>query len=366
MSVSPPEQALPGIPETDDTALAPRAETCPSCGAPIGPADRFCGACGTENPAAAPADGAASDVPASRHLRCQACGAEVATEAEQRSFTCPFCESNYVVEFSPETSGRDPPEFVIGFQVTPEKAEELYQTWLKSNSWFRPKDLQSARVKQRLRGVYLPCWTFNMLAESHWSASIGEYWYRTETYTTIQNGKPVTKTRRVRETEWWDLAGRHHAYHRGHLVSASKGLKQGDLDRILPFRLADLQRYHPGFLAGWLCEEYVMTRNEALVLCEEAFRQREYQQIAAFMPGDTHRHLHAETSFCDVREDLVLLPMYLLTYQYGDKLYRFLLNGQTGKIAGDKPISAKKIATAVAAGVIAVLLFLFVAWLFSS
>ena len=38
----------------------------------------------------------------------------------------------------------------------------------------------------------------------------------------------------------------------------------------------------------------------------------------------------------ETRPDLILLPVYLLSYRYRDKLYRFLLNGQTGKAAGDK------------------------------
>ena len=88
MSVAPANTATVG------EAPPPRTELCPSCGAPWEPFDRFCQSCGTphEVPAAA-----ASAVP-QRRLRCENCSAEIAVEPDTRSVTCPFCDSNYVVD----------------------------------------------------------------------------------------------------------------------------------------------------------------------------------------------------------------------------------------------------------------------------
>ena len=36
-----------------------------------------------------------------------------------------------VVEFAPDESGRQPPEFVIGFAVTPEQALEKFKQWIR-------------------------------------------------------------------------------------------------------------------------------------------------------------------------------------------------------------------------------------------
>ncbi len=339
-------------PSQSDTVPLPSGGACPQCGAPVEPFDRFCGSCGAERAIEVefPAAG-----PPQKHVRCKGCGAEVAIDPQQRSLACPFCGSNYVVEFSPEQSGRQAPEFVIGFAVTPDEAMEKFRRWIAASSWFRPGDLGKMALEDRLKGVYLPFWSFSMLAASDWSASIGEHWYRTETYTTTENGKTVTKTRTVTETEWWDLAGRHHRYYSGYLVSGSRGLAQGDAERIKPFHLAALKRYQPYFLAGWLCEEYSVAREEALRICQQEFLRREEQNVAAMLPGDTHRGLRVSTRFEDVGSDLVLLPVYLLSYRYREKLFRFLVNGQTGKTWGEKPLSWKRVlaAVAVAAGVVA-------------
>lgn len=333
----------------EDAAPIVHSRPCDSCGAPVERGDPYCAHCGAGQPVAEKPEPARQ-----RSFRCESCGAQVSIHFDRRSYTCPFCDSNYVVELPPETTGRQAPEFVIGFAVTRENAMERFRQWLGENSWFRPGDLKSAEIEGKLAGVYLPFWSFSMLASSRWEASIGEHWYRTETYTTRENGKTVTKTRRVRETEWWPLSGRHHQYYSMYLVSGSKSLEQNEADRIQPMHLAALKRYDPRWLAGWMNEEYTLHRDEALAICQEEFTRREQQNTAAFLPGDTHRSLRVETQFSQVQSDLILLPAYVASYRYRGKLYRFLLNGQTGKAAGSKPVSGWKVAAAVLAALAAI------------
>jgi hypothetical protein len=192
-----------------------------------------------------------------------------------------------------------------------------------------------------------------MLAESSWRATIGEYWYRTETYTTRDaKGNTVVRTRQVQETEWWPLAGQHHRYYSSYLISASKGLPQSAAETMMPFNLPALKRYAPYFLAGWLCEEYSVSREEALEVCRHEFQRRENANVAAFLPGNTHRNLEVNTRYGHINSDLCLLPVHILSYRYRDKLYRFLVNGQTGKSAGDKPVSWTRIGLAIGAGLL--------------
>jgi len=280
----------------------------------------------------------------------------VTTDPDQRSYVCPFCDSTYVVELQQRTN-RQRPEFVIGFGVTREQALEKFREWIAANSWFRPGDLKMAILADKQRGVYLPFWSFSMLAESRWSATIGEYWYRTETYTTRDSkGNTVTRTRQVQETEWWPLSGNHHHYYAGYLVSGSQGLPQQLAERIKPFNLPALKRYEPYYLAGWLSEEYSIEREAALQICQQQFYQREQSNVAAFLPGNTYRGLEVSTRFSSINSDLCLLPVYILSYRYRDKVYRFLVNGQTGKCVGDKPLSWKRISAAIVTVVVIVAL----------
>jgi hypothetical protein len=170
----------------------------------------------------------------------------------------------------------------------------------------------------------------------------------------------------VQETEWWPLAGRHHRYYSGYLVSGSKGLAQDQSLRIQPFQLPALKRYEPYFLAGWLAEEYSVERDQALALCQQEFQRQEQRNIGSFLPGDTSSGLAVETRFSNVTSDLCLLPIYILSYRYKDKLYRFLLNGQTGKLAGDKPVSGTRIGIAVAIGLAVLLVIVLIVMLLAN
>lgn len=365
----PPKQLRPA-------RVPPAALACEKCGEPVDALDKFCHGCGLRR---APAEAAQGDRSASatgagrppavaatarnaQFLRCEGCGAAVSIDADQRSYTCPFCDSNYVVEFAVDAASRQPPEFVIGFALPPEKARERFRQWLRTDNWLRPGDLAKAGAADKLRGVYLPFWSFSMLAETDWEATIGEHWHRTEMYTAIENGKQVTKARRVQVTEWWPLSGRRHEYHGGYLVSGSRGLPQADADRVMPYRLPAMARYAPDYLAGWVCEEYSIERKEALDLCMQEFLRREEAATMAFLPGDASSDVRVSTRFDHVSSDLVLLPAYLLGYRYRGKLYRFVMNGQTGACTGEKPISTAKVA-ALAVGVAICLLAL---WMLSN
>lgn len=342
--------------------VPPQGEPCPNCGCPVEADDHFCPACGTPHEVATRPETSEKEPALKKYFHCETCGANVSIEAQELSYVCPFCDSTYVVQYSPDATGRQLPEFVIPFRVTPDQAMEKFRHWIRQNDWYRPGDLHSSRIEDKLRGVYLPFWSFSMLAQSRWSASIGEYWYKTETYTTMQNGKMVTKTRRVRKTEWWPLSGRHHKYYSGYMISASRGLKQTDADRIKPFSVLAAKRYEPYFLAGWAAEEYSVEIEEAKKVCHEEFYRRERGNITAFLPGDTSRNLMVETEFSFENSDLYMLPIYLLTYRYNEEIYRFLVNGQNGTIAGDKPVSWKRIWAAIGVGV-AVVLVIFLIFL---
>jgi len=268
--------------------------------------------------------------------------------AFERSIRCPFCAANIVVALEDVVEGLPKPEFIIGFQVTREQARELFRRWLRDNHWFRPGDLAQAAIEDRQRGVYLPFWAFVSRAQSRWRAQIGEHWSETRTYTTTDSeGRTQTRTETIRHTEWWPLAGEHHDYYSGYLVSASRGLPQTEALSLMPFRLHALTRYRPWYLAGWLSEEPGLDKELARRQCEAEFRRREQEAIAKFLPGDTYQQLLVATELEVLDSDLILLPVHVLSYRYGGQLYRILINGQTGSFVGQKPLSAKRISVAV-------------------
>ena len=64
--------------------------------------------------------------------------------------------------------------------------------------------------------------------------------------------------------------------------------------------------------------------------------------------GDVQRVGQVDTEFSAETFKHILLPVWMAAYRYGGKSYRFLVNGQTGEVQGERPWSVWKIAFAVA------------------
>jgi hypothetical protein len=63
--------------------------------------------------------------------------------------------------------------------------------------------------------------------------------------------------------------------------------------------------------------------------------------------GDEQRVNSVDTKYSDETFKHILLPIWMAAYKYNNKTYRFVVNGQTGKVQGERPYSAWKIAFAV-------------------
>ena len=73
---------------------------------------------------------------------------------------------------------------------------------------------------------------------------------------------------------------------------------------------------------------------------------------AAQIPGDTYRNLQIHPVYSGRTFKHILVPVWLLTYNFGAKAYQVVVNGVTGRMAGEYPKSAWKIALLVLAAII--------------
>lgn len=281
------------------------------------------------------------------NLSCQSCGAQLVVADTLRTTTCPYCAAPSVVE-RPPTPDRPSPTFALGFVQTPQKARELARENLLRRSFWAPSSVRNASVEE-LRGIYVPAWLYSGLAESDYSASIGENYTETETYTTTENGKTVTKTRQVTKTEWTTLHGRHTEYVPDVLVTASSGLPNDELEQIEPFDLRALRRYDDALVAGWISEDPSLPQEQCLQQARAEVTTLLRKRLSTFMPGDSHRNLEYSTRFHQESLVVCLLPVWVMALRHDPQSppLRFLVNGQTGKVFGHVPVSWVKVAIAV-------------------
>ena len=291
---------------------------------------------------------------------CQNCGATT-NAAASRSIRCPFCGSEHVVA-RPDDPHAAQPEALIPFAIEEDRAQAVYREWLGSG-FFRPHDLQAASTDHKMQAVFLPFWECSAHAHSHWTASAGYDHERQEEYTATENGQQVTKTRTVTETSWRPATGEHDERYGRELVSASKGLAQDWVAKLGEYEYGQLQGYRPEFLLGRESEEAALDRTAALQVAERQIRSQEQSACAGLVPGDRHKDLRVETTLSDVQTRLLFLPVWMASFQYGGKLYRCVVNGQTGKIGGEAPVAKGRVALVVGGVVVAIAIVVLLIWL---
>ncbi|MET0404974.1 MAG: hypothetical protein ABW123_21340 [Cystobacter sp.] len=293
------------------------------------------------------------------NLRCQSCGAELVVAPESHTTVCPYCAAPSVME-RPESEDRPTPAFTLGFSLTHEAAVARVKQWLRTRHPWTHGGLKRAPL-QDVQGVYVPAWLYSARAESRYSASIGENYQETETYTTTENGKTVTRTRKVTKTEWCSLQGEHAEYVLDVLVTASRGLPNAELEALEPFDLRALARHEPALISGWVAEVPSLSREECLRLAREEARARVGQRLSAFMPGDSHRQLNHDTRLLEESLDVCLVPVWVLAVRYAPEAppLRVVVNGQSGRVHGRVPLSWVKV---LFTGLVLLGLLLLLAW----
>ena len=264
---------------------------------------------------------------------------------------CAFCATPAVVE-APTMSDHVRPAGLLAFAVDRNSASQRFRSWV-SGLWFRPNDLKTKSSVTAMQGVYVPFWTFDALTHNRWTAEAGYHY--TVQVEAIENGKRVLRSET--RTRWEPAAGFLEKLFDDLPVPASKGLPAGLARGIEPFPTAGLVPYDPQYLSGFLAEEYAVDLPDAVTTAKERMTREVYAACGSQVPGDTHRNLQVSTAWSGLTCKNALLPVWISAYEYAGRPFRFLVNGVTGKVDGNAPFSAVKIALAVAAAIALLVLF---------
>jgi hypothetical protein len=127
------------------------------------------------------------------------------------------------------------------------------------------------------------------------------------------------------------------------LVCASVGVERALLQVVEPFPTRDLKPYDPGFVAGWIVERYQVDLAAGARRAREAMDAKLAALCASDVPGDTYRNLTVRADWSAQTFKHILVPVWLLTYDYGRRGYQCVMNGATGAIAGRYPKSWIKV-----------------------
>ncbi|HJZ92742.1 MAG TPA: hypothetical protein VKE40_17850, partial [Gemmataceae bacterium] len=288
-------------------------------------------------------------------VTCTGCGAVVLLEDRVVTEKCPYCGTH--LENKPEEV-RDliAPESLLPFTVGDREARDRFNAWIAS-LWFAPTELRQLANLGQFSSVYTPFWTYDAMTYTRYTGQRGEDYWETEYFTDAQGQR---QSRQVQKTRWYPASGEVRHFFDDVLVRASQTLPAHLVDRLSPWELKELEPFREEFLSGHTAERYAVSLREGFRHAKAIMEDEIIALIRRDIGGDHQRIEWKRTNYVGVTFKHTLLPLWVANYRYRERLFQVLVNGRTGRVAGDRPWSWWKIARLVFLVILAILLALFV------
>ncbi len=273
-------------------------------------------------------------------VKCDSCGSSTTLPPNVTSSSCPYCDTPLVIK-NAATCSIIKPKYLLPFKVERNKAKEGFIKWV-GGLWFAPNKLKdyAQHSLEKLKGVYMPYWTYDSNTHSNYTGLRGVYYYVTETYRDSQ-GK--TQTRQVRHTNWFPASGSVNNSFDDILVCASHSLPKKLVQDLEPWDLLELVAYNDQYLAGFVTESYQTELQPGFEEAKERMQPIIRSSVNSDIGGDTQQITSLNTQYNDISFKHILLPLWISAYKYNNKVYRFTINARTGEVQGERPYSAWKI-----------------------
>jgi DNA-directed RNA polymerase subunit RPC12/RpoP len=275
-------------------------------------------------------------------VTCEQCGVVIILPAGQTADSCPYCGVNRLVSSASLVELIDPQ--VIGlFKIDADKAAKSIKTWL-GKGLFSPDDLAARHTGMLLHPAYYPFWLFNGTLEIPWFCDVNAG----------SSKAPVWEAQTGSQFEMFDNV----------VIPGLKKISKHDLARIEPFKLTDLVEFLPEYLAGWVA----LTYDQPLADASLRAREKVIQKVRTSLPGlveptrQKRNFSIGAGKWSGLTYKLGLLPIFIGNYPFQGKRYRILVNGQTGKVGGEKPVDTLKIAMIIVTGVILFAVIVLIFW----
>ncbi len=279
------------------------------------------------------------------YVKCVRCAAQFELDENIHAGECPFCGTAVIT-----STGHIKPikaKALLPFSITDKQARDYYKKWL-SGLWFAPGALKlHAREDSKLNGIYIPYWTYDSDTHTSYSGMRGDVYYVQQSYTSIENGRSVRRTRMQPRIRWTPVSGDTQRHFDDVLIGATRTLPRKITDWLEPWDLENLVPYSEAYLSGFSSEVYQVDLDEGFTLAQAVMENTIRHDVKQHIGGDQQRISHLHTEHSETTFKHVLLPLWSASFQFKGKTYRFVVNGRNGNIQGERPYSPIKIAFAV-------------------
>lgn len=261
---------------------------------------------------------------------CNNCGGVIITDADTSATTCSFCGAGVVLR--DRLSGVLAPTKVIPFTISKEEAMRTFRSWCK-NGRFTPKGFMTADRIKGITGMYVPFWLYDLNSKVQVRADCT----KVRTYT---KGDYI-----YTETNHYDVYRDINLDYVKVPVDASEKMNDQLMDKLEPYHYNELKSFKTPYLAGYIAEKYNYNDEELFPRVKSKISDFIDSYISSTITGYTtvsYRNKQINTK--KIHAHYVLLPVWMVSYDYENSEHTFAMNGQTGKVVGKPPLSYGKVA----------------------
>lgn len=264
-----------------------------------------------------------------KEYSCPSCGAEIMTDETTTTEFCAYCGNPVILKG--RVNGEIKPNLIIPFSISKEEAKKLIFKHLKRYG-FVPNSFHEEANLDKIQGIYYPFWESDIDTDSSLTAEC------TKTTTWTSGDKRYTKT------SYYNVYRKGDIHFEDISVIALKSADKKLVEGVLPFPIKDHIKFDMAYLTGFYAKKFDLTYDE--VRAEVKHKLNEYSErvlqntISGYGSVKVKSH---NNHVKNIRKDYTFLPVWILNYKYGEKNYTFAINGVTGKLFGDLPISKWKL-----------------------
>lgn len=263
-----------------------------------------------------------------KEFKCPSCGADILTDENTSATFCSFCGRPNLIE--DRLTGVDMPSVVIPFKIEKNSAKEKYLSWAKKGL-LTPSGFYKDSTIEKISGIYVPFWLYDYNARVDLTAECTKVRHETRGNYRYTYTDHYVVTRDV-ESNYERIP-----------VDASEKMPDDMMDKLEPFSYQDMTQFEMPYLSGYYSEKYSYTAEQMSERAEKRIREYILQTARDTIKGySTVNIRHNNSRLRKIKAEYGLMPVWILNYRYKEKDYMFTLNGQTGKIVADKPISKVK------------------------
>lgn len=261
---------------------------------------------------------------------CVNCGGVLAAGTKTCATHCEYCGAPLVL--ADRLSGDMRPSYVLPFELDRSKAEEAFRKWCK-NGRFSPKGFMSAKNIQRLQPMYIPYWLYDM------DTTVTVRGTATRVHVYVRGETEFT------ETEFFDVRRKMRLEYSRVPHDASKQMDDTIMAKLEPYRFDGLKVFQMPYLAGFHADQADYSADELTPLVKQQVEGYAANYARGTISGYTGVNINQQNVIYNkIHSDYVYLPIWFISYRYRDKDYIFAMNGQTGKVIGEPPVSRGKVA----------------------